>query len=73
MSKSRRVRCMAVGGGWVASWSGTCRCSIERSRGHNARVVVEGLLSRLERKTAKPIAREHGVPRKPIQFFVGSS
>jgi SRSO17 transposase len=38
----------------------------------NARIVVEGLLSGLERKTAEPIAREHGVPRKPIQFFVGS-
>lgn len=38
----------------------------------NARIVVEGLLSGLERKTAEPIAREHGVPRKPVQFFVGS-
>ena len=33
--------------------------------------VVEGMLSGLERKTAEPIAREHGVPRKPIQVFVG--
>lgn len=38
----------------------------------NARIVIQGLLSGLERKTAEPIAREHGVPRKPIQFFVGS-
>lgn len=38
----------------------------------NARIVIEGLLSGLERKTAEPIAREHGVPRKPIQFFVGN-
>jgi SRSO17 transposase len=38
----------------------------------NARIVIEGLLSGLERKTAEPIAREHGVPRKPIQFFVGA-
>jgi SRSO17 transposase len=38
----------------------------------NARIVIEGMLSGLERKTAEPIAREHGVPRKPIQFFVGS-
>ena len=38
----------------------------------NAGIVIEGLLSGLERKTAEPIAREHGVPRKPIQFFVGS-
>jgi SRSO17 transposase len=43
-----------------------------QEQGHNARIVVEGLLSGLERKTAEPIAREHGVPRKPIQFFVGS-
>jgi SRSO17 transposase len=37
----------------------------------NAVIVVEGLLSGLERKTAEPIAREHGVHRKPIQVFVG--
>ena len=43
-----------------------------KEQGHNARIVVEGLLSGLERKTAEPIARDHGVPRKPIQFFVGS-
>jgi SRSO17 transposase len=43
-----------------------------KEQGHNARIVVEGLLSGLERKTAEPIAREHGIPRKPIQFFVGS-
>jgi SRSO17 transposase len=39
----------------------------------NAVVVIEGLLSGLERKTCEPIAREHGVQRKPIQSFVGSS
>ena len=38
----------------------------------NAAIVIQGLLSGLERKTAEPIAREHGVPRKPIQSFVGS-
>src|SRR3990172_6091400 len=43
-----------------------------KEQGHNARIVVAGLLSGLERKTAEPIAREQGVPRKPIQFFVGS-
>src|ERR1700676_4776071 len=37
----------------------------------NAVVVIEGLLSGLERKTCEPIAREHGVHRKPIQSFVG--
>src|SRR4051812_23969028 len=39
----------------------------------NATTVVEGLLSGLERKTCEPIAREHGVQRKPVQSFVGSS
>jgi SRSO17 transposase len=38
----------------------------------NATIVIQGLLSGLERKTAEPIAREHGVPRKPIQSFVGA-
>jgi SRSO17 transposase len=38
----------------------------------NATIVIEGLLSGLERKTCEPIAREHGVERKPIQFFVGA-
>jgi SRSO17 transposase len=39
----------------------------------NATIVIEGLLSGLERKTCEPIAREHGVQRKPIQSFVGCS
>lgn len=43
----------------------------EEQRG-NATIVVEGLLSGLKRKTCEPIAREHGVERKPIQFFVGA-
>ena len=38
----------------------------------NAVVVVEGLLSDLERKTCEPIARREGLERKPIQFFVGA-
>jgi len=42
-----------------------------REQQDNAVIVVEGLLSGLERKTAEPIAREHGVHRKPIQAFVG--
>src|SRR4051794_8429118 len=44
-----------------------------REQRDNATTVVEGLLSGLERKTCEPIAREHGVQRKPIQSFVGSS
>lgn len=38
----------------------------------NATRVVRGLLRGLRRKTCEPIAVEAGVPRKPIQFFVGS-
>ena len=38
----------------------------------NATTVIRGLLSGLERKTCEPIAIEAGLPRKPIQFFVGS-
>jgi SRSO17 transposase len=38
----------------------------------NAVVVVEGLLSDLERKTCEPIARREGLERKPVQFFVGA-
>ena len=38
----------------------------------NATTVIRGLLSGLERKTCEPIAIEAGLPRKPIQFFVGA-
>src|SRR5512135_3203522 len=37
----------------------------------NATRVIRGLLSGLERKTCEPIAIEAGLPRKPVQFFVG--
>src|SRR5208283_2390927 len=37
----------------------------------NARLVIEGRLSHLERKTCEPIARQAGVQRKPVQVFVG--
>ncbi len=36
-----------------------------------AGVVIEGKLSKLERKTAEPIAYLAGRPRKPVQHFVG--
>ena len=38
----------------------------------NATLVIRGLLSGLERKTCEPIAIEAGLPRKPIQSFVGA-
>lgn len=38
----------------------------------NASLVIHGLISGLERKTCEPIAIQAGLPRKPIQFFVGS-
>jgi SRSO17 transposase len=37
-----------------------------------ATLVIRGRLSGLERKTSEPIAIEAGLPRKPIQFFVGA-
>lgn len=37
----------------------------------HAALVIRGLISGLERKTCEPIATEAGLPRKPIQFFVG--
>lgn len=39
---------------------------------NHARVVIEGKLSGLERKTSEPIARWAGQERKPIQVFVGA-
>jgi SRSO17 transposase len=38
----------------------------------NATLVIRGLLSGLDRKTCEPIAIEAGLPRKPVQFFVGN-
>jgi SRSO17 transposase len=44
-----------------------------RSEHHElARVVLEGKLSNLHRKTAEPIAYQAGRPRKPVQHFVGA-
>ncbi len=37
-----------------------------------ARVVLEGKLSGLQRKTSEPIAVQAGRPRKPVQHFVGA-
>ena len=37
-----------------------------------ARLVIEGRLSGLERKTCEPIANQAGRPRKPVQHFVGA-
>ena len=36
-----------------------------------ARVVLQGKLSGLQRKTSEPIAYQAGRPRKPVQHFVG--
>jgi SRSO17 transposase len=44
-----------------------------RSEQHDlARVVLEGKLSSLQRKTAEPIAYQAGRPREPVQHFVGA-
>ena len=39
---------------------------------HHATLILEGKLSGLARKTSEPIAHQAGVPRKPLQGFVGS-
>ena len=39
----------------------------------NATLILEGKLSGLDRKTSEPIAIQAGVPRNPLQAFVGSS
>jgi SRSO17 transposase len=36
------------------------------------RVVLQGKLSNLQRKTSEPIAAQAGRPRKPVQHFVGA-
>lgn len=41
------------------------------NRGH-VQMYVEGRLERLERRTLEPIATEHGVHRRALQFFVGA-
>lgn len=41
------------------------------NHGH-ARMYVEGRLQRLERRTVEPIATEHAVHRRPLQYFVGA-
>jgi len=63
----------------VASCEGRLATFLERylplfyrkEQRENACVVIRGLLSDLERKTAEPIAYREGRERKPIQFFVG--
>lgn len=39
--------------------------------GH-ARMYLTGRLQRLDRRTLEPIATEHGVHRRPLQYFVGA-
>lgn len=47
-------------------------CFYREEQRENARVVLEGRLSDLERKTSEPIARQAGLQRKPVQHFVGA-
>jgi SRSO17 transposase len=42
-----------------------------REQRTNATRALQGRLSGLERKTSEPIAHQAGVPRKPLQAFVG--
>jgi SRSO17 transposase len=43
-----------------------------REQRQNATTVIRGKISGLERKTCEPIAIQAGLPRKPIQSFVGA-
>ena len=43
----------------------------QEQRDH-ALLVVQGKLSGLQRKTTEPMAHQAGVPRKPVQHFVGA-
>ena len=44
-----------------------------RSENHgHANMYVAGRLQRMDRRTLEPIATEHGVHRRPLQYFVGS-
>jgi SRSO17 transposase len=47
-------------------------CFYRREQRAHARLIIEGKLSGLERKTSEPIANQAGVHRKPIQVFVGN-
>src|SRR4051794_32814953 len=64
----------------VRGWDGRLTTFLERylprfyrvEQRATAALVIRGRLGGLERKTSEPIAIEAGLPRKPIQFFVGS-
>jgi SRSO17 transposase len=43
-----------------------------REQREHAKLVIEGRLSFLDRKTSEPIALQAGVHRKPVQQFVGN-
>jgi SRSO17 transposase len=47
-------------------------CFYRKEQHENARLVLEGKLSGLDRKTSEPIAHQAGVHRKPVQNFVGA-
>lgn len=47
-------------------------CFYREEQRELARVVLQGKLSKLERKTSEPIAYQAGRQRKPVQHFVGA-
>lgn len=75
------LREASVSAGEVRDCAGRLTCFLQRylplfyrkEQRRNATLVVRGLLSGLQRKTAEPIAREAGVHRKPVQSFLGMS
>ena len=47
-------------------------CFYRKEQHAQALLLLQGKLSGLERKTNEPIANQAGVPRKPVQHFVGA-
>ena len=47
-------------------------CFSRKEQHAQALLVLQGKLSGLQRKTNEPIATQAGVPRKPVQHFVGA-
>jgi hypothetical protein len=56
---------------WSRQWGPLYRFYREEQR-ELAQVVLQGKLSKLERKTSEPIAHLAGRHRKPVQHFVGA-
>ena len=64
--------CEAAVNAWNAFCNATCRRFYRQEQRELAEVVLQGKLSKLERKTSEPIAYLADRERKPVQHFVGA-